>query len=225
LFEQLGMPFEIARTLLIQGQVRRRRRQKRAAHASLGRALEEFERLGAQLWAAQVRGELERVGGGRRSGFLTPSEQHVVELAAEGRSNKEIAAALFVSVHTVELHLSHAYAKLGVRSRAQLAANLRPTVWGSPVFPCGDVGRIVGRVPEFLVESYATTSQLEQARSAADAVSRKGMRVRCVRSILVPEDETCFYLYDAPSAALVRRAAVRAGLVVGRMTVAFSSSW
>ena len=56
-----------------------------------------------------------------RRGELTPTEQRVAELATEGLSNKEIAQALFVTVNTVEAHLSHAYAKLGIRSRAQLA--------------------------------------------------------------------------------------------------------
>ena len=55
---------------------------------------------------------------------MTPSERRVVELAAEGLSNKEIAARLVVTVHTVEVHLSHAYAKLGVRSRGQAARRL-----------------------------------------------------------------------------------------------------
>ena len=55
-------------------------------------------------------------------GELTASERQVAELAASGLSNKEIAGRLFVTVYTVEAHLSHAYAKLGVRSRAQLAA-------------------------------------------------------------------------------------------------------
>jgi DNA-binding CsgD family transcriptional regulator len=54
----------------------------------------------------------------------TPAEQRVVELAAAGLSNKQIARHLSVAVHTVEVHLSHAYAKLGVRSRAQLAGRL-----------------------------------------------------------------------------------------------------
>ena len=65
--------------------------------------------------------------GGRRpqrDSELTPGERRVVELAANGASNKEIAQALFVSVHTVETHLTHAYAKLGVRSRGQLAGRL-----------------------------------------------------------------------------------------------------
>ena len=63
--------------------------------------------------------------GARRGAFRSASrEQRVVELAADGLSNKEIAARLVVSVHTVEVHLSHAYAKLGVRSRAELARRI-----------------------------------------------------------------------------------------------------
>ena len=71
-------------------------------------------------------GELARVGARRPppAGELTAAQRRVVELAAEGLSNKEIASALFVTVHTVEVHLSHAYGKLGVRSRAQLAGRL-----------------------------------------------------------------------------------------------------
>jgi len=57
-------------------------------------------------------------------GALTPTEQDVVQLAAHGLTNKEIAQQLSIAVHTVEAHLSRAYAKLGVRSRAQLAAQL-----------------------------------------------------------------------------------------------------
>lgn len=65
--------------------------------------------------------------GGRRpqaTGELTPAERLVVELAADGLANKEIARDLFVSVRTVEVHLKHAYAKLGIRSRTQLARRL-----------------------------------------------------------------------------------------------------
>jgi DNA-binding NarL/FixJ family response regulator len=62
----------------------------------------------------------------RRDGVLTSSEQRVSELAAAGLSNKEIAGTLFIAVHTVEVHLSHAYAKLGIRSRAQLASRVSP---------------------------------------------------------------------------------------------------
>jgi DNA-binding NarL/FixJ family response regulator len=78
---------------------------------------------GSAGWAAAAGQELARLSGRRPAGesALTPSEQRVAELAARGLANKEIAAQLFVSVYTVEAHLSHAYAKLGVRSRAELA--------------------------------------------------------------------------------------------------------
>ena len=57
---------------------------------------------------------------------LTPSERRVAELAAEGLSNREIAETLWVTRKTVEVHLGSAYAKLGIRSRAQLADVLVP---------------------------------------------------------------------------------------------------
>ena len=58
------------------------------------------------------------------AGALTPTEQRVVGLAVDGLSNKEIARTLVVTVNTVEFHLRNAYTKLGIRSRAQLAARL-----------------------------------------------------------------------------------------------------
>jgi DNA-binding NarL/FixJ family response regulator len=117
------MPFELARTLLFQGQLHRRRRQKRATRESLEQALALFEPMGAERWAQRARDELGRLGRRRKEG-LTASEGRVADLAVQGMSNKEIAQALFVTVHTVEVHLSHAYAKLGVRSRTQLAGRL-----------------------------------------------------------------------------------------------------
>ena len=120
--ERLELEFSLARTLLAQGHVRRRRREKRLARDALERALALFEQMGARLWAERARAELARVASRTAPGELTAAERRVVELAAGGRSNKEIASELFVSVHTVEAHLSHAYAKLGVRKRSQLAA-------------------------------------------------------------------------------------------------------
>jgi DNA-binding CsgD family transcriptional regulator len=119
------MPFEYARTLLVAGQVRRRMRARRLARESLEQALELFEGMGAAIWVERARVELEPLVTQRQPGLLTAAEQRVAELAADGLSNKEIAAALFISVHTVEVHLSHAYAKLGIRSRAQLARRAR----------------------------------------------------------------------------------------------------
>jgi DNA-binding CsgD family transcriptional regulator len=122
---RMDIPFERARTLLVQGQVRRRRRQKRAAREALEQALALFEPMGARVWAERTRDELARLGGRRRvPGALTPAELRVVELAVQGLSNKAIAQALFVSIHTVEVHLTHAYRKLEVSSRTQLAGRL-----------------------------------------------------------------------------------------------------
>lgn len=78
---------------------------------------------------------------------------------------------------------------------------------------------------EFLVELYMPSSQfrvvqgwMEAASTAAADVSREGEAVRYVRSIVVPEDETCFLLYEAPSIDAVRAAAEQAGLGAGRIT-------
>ena len=123
---RLGMPFELARTLFVQGQVQRRRREKRAPRETLEQALALFEQLGARLWVARTRSELARIGGRQPTpaSQLTPTERRVVELVADGLSNKEVAGTLFVAVSTVERHLTHAYAKLGVHSRTQLARRL-----------------------------------------------------------------------------------------------------
>ena len=122
---RVEMPLELGRTLLVQGQVRRRRRQKRATRASLEQALALFESAGAALWAQRARDELARLDRhARRDGELTPAEGRVAGLAAQGMSNKEIARSLYVTVHTVEVHLSKAFRKLDVRSRTQLASRL-----------------------------------------------------------------------------------------------------
>ena len=128
-YDALGMPLEAARAVLVLGVIERRARRRAHARELLEEAAGEFDRLGATLWAERARAELGRVSGRSPRGAreLTPAEGRVVELAAAGLPNKEIASRLFVTVHTVELHLSHAYAKLGVRSRAQLAAH-RATV-------------------------------------------------------------------------------------------------
>jgi DNA-binding CsgD family transcriptional regulator len=124
--ERVGEPFELARTLLAQGLVERRARRRAAARESLEAALALFEGLGARLWDGRARAELGRVGGRAPAseGELTATERRVAELVAEGRSNKEVAALLFVTVKTVERNLTRVYEKLGVRSRTQLASRL-----------------------------------------------------------------------------------------------------
>jgi DNA-binding CsgD family transcriptional regulator/DNA polymerase III delta prime subunit len=124
--EGQGWPFERARTLLALGQTQRRAKQKRAARESLQAALATFEELDASLWAEKARADLRRLGGRPRGpGELTPTEERVAALVGEGRTNREVSAALYVTERTVEGHLTRIYAKLGVRSRAELARRLR----------------------------------------------------------------------------------------------------
>ena len=124
--ERLGSPFELARTRLVEGRILRRERQKGKAKDALEEALGLFEQLGAALWAERARDELDRVGLRRRAaGGPTPTERKVTELVVAGRTNKEVAAELFVSVKTVEVYLTRIYRKHGVRSRTELANALR----------------------------------------------------------------------------------------------------
>jgi DNA-binding CsgD family transcriptional regulator len=125
--EHLGQPLELARTHLLLGSSRRRNRQKRQARESIQTALDAFEALGAPLWAERARAELARVGGrAPAADTLTPTEQRVAELVAAGGTYREVADALFMSPKTVQWNLSKIYRKLGIRSRAQLAAAFRP---------------------------------------------------------------------------------------------------
>jgi DNA-binding NarL/FixJ family response regulator len=123
--ERQSMPFQRARSRLLLGKLQRRRRLKDAAFRTLTTALGEFEAVGAPLWAKQVREELARTKvRPTRTSELTPSEQRVAELAASGMSNKDIGATLFVGTKTVEHNLTRIYAKLGIRSRVELARRI-----------------------------------------------------------------------------------------------------
>jgi DNA-binding CsgD family transcriptional regulator len=122
--DRLPGNFERGRTMLALGSARRRARQKAAARAALREAREMFDAVGARLWSVRASEELARISGRRPGSELTASEERVAERAATGQSNKEIAATLFVSVHTVEAHLSRVYRKLGIRSRTELAQRL-----------------------------------------------------------------------------------------------------
>jgi DNA-binding CsgD family transcriptional regulator len=123
--DEVGDPYGSARALLGLGILRRRARQKRGAREAIQGSLERFGQLGAETWVEKARSELGRIGGRRREEGLTPAERRVAALVAEGRTNREVAAALFVTERTVASHLSHVYAKLGVRSRTELARQLR----------------------------------------------------------------------------------------------------
>jgi len=116
----LDMPVERARTLLVLGQVLRRRKQRRAARAVFEEALGVFEDVGASLWVARARTELARVPVRRASAQLTPTEERIAVLAAAGLTNRVVAEQIFVSPKTVEANLARVYRKLGIRSRAEL---------------------------------------------------------------------------------------------------------
>ena len=101
--------------------------QRAAARDPLAQALELAARCGARPLAARARDELKAAGARPRRAWrtgvdaLTPSELRVARLAAEGRSNREIARELYVTLKAIEGHLARAYAKLGIEGRGQLA--------------------------------------------------------------------------------------------------------
>lgn len=122
-----GMLLERARTKLALGMRRRRSRRRAAAREVLHEALDYFERAGAEPWAEQARSELRATGEAPvvpgvdvSLRALTPQELQVALVVARGATNREAAAALFLSPKTVEFHLGNAYRKLGIRSRAEL---------------------------------------------------------------------------------------------------------
>jgi DNA-binding CsgD family transcriptional regulator len=122
---ELPYPFELGRSLLVQGVVHRRRKEKAVAAEAFREAVEIFDRLGTPLWADKARAEIRRVGLRPRAPLeLTATEARVAELAASGLTNREVADALFVSPKTVESNLAKVYRKLGIRSRAELGATI-----------------------------------------------------------------------------------------------------
>jgi DNA-binding CsgD family transcriptional regulator len=124
---------EHAKALAALGSAVRRLRKPTEARGPLRRALELADICGAAALAAHVRAELHAAGARPRTTALagvealTSSEKRVAALAADGGTNREIAQALFVTPKTVEVHLSAAYRKLGIRSRRELASALAPS--------------------------------------------------------------------------------------------------
>jgi DNA-binding CsgD family transcriptional regulator len=122
---KVDLPLDRGRTLLALGVAQRRGKRRREARETLEEALGLFERMGAALWAERARAELKRISGRAPTpGALTPAEERVASLVAEGKTNREVAAALFLSDRTVEGHLSHIFGKLGLRHRAEVGPAL-----------------------------------------------------------------------------------------------------
>lgn len=119
------LPLDRGRTLLALGAAQRRMKRRREARATLEEALATFERIGAALWAERARVELKRISGRAATpGALTPAEERVATLVAEGKTNREVAAALFLSDRTVEGHLAHVFGKFGIKHRGEVGPAL-----------------------------------------------------------------------------------------------------
>ena len=105
----------------------RRAKHRRAARERLGEAEALFDQMGARIWRDRARREIGRISGRPPSDrdALTSTEGQIAELVATGKTNREVADELFVTVGTVESNLTRIYRKLGVRSRAELAASRR----------------------------------------------------------------------------------------------------
>jgi DNA-binding NarL/FixJ family response regulator len=122
---------ELGKALAAHGVALRHARRPADAREPLRRALELASVLGADPLAEHARVELHATGARPRAdvtsgvGALTASERRVVDLAIEGGSNRDIAQTLYVTPKTVEVHLSNAYRKLGIRSRRELAGVLQ----------------------------------------------------------------------------------------------------
>ena len=120
-------PFERSRTELALGELLRRARRRVEAREHLRAALNGFEGLGARLWAERARMELRASGQVARrrdpstTDELTAQELQIVHLVAQGLSNREVAAQLFLSTRTIDFHLRNVFRKLNISSRTQLA--------------------------------------------------------------------------------------------------------
>jgi DNA-binding CsgD family transcriptional regulator len=121
-----GRSFDAARIHLAFGQHLRRQGQRVAAREQLRAALEGFDALRAEPWAERARQELRASGetarkrGGGDEPALTPQERQIARLVAQGLTNKEVAAQLFLSPRTIDAHLRGVFAKLGITSRRML---------------------------------------------------------------------------------------------------------
>ena len=120
-------PFDFGRTQLLYGEHLRRVGRRADARIQLRAALDAFERLRAEPWAERARGELRASGETARRrdpntvDQLTPQELQIARFVAQGLANKEVASQLFLSPRTIDSHLRNVFAKLGIKSRTQLA--------------------------------------------------------------------------------------------------------
>jgi DNA-binding CsgD family transcriptional regulator len=127
----LDSPYELGRTLLAKAHVHRRRTEKRLARDTFEEAARLLDAAGAVTWTARAQGEASRIRFRAAPTELTETELLIAELAAAGRTNREIAGTVYVSPKTVETRLASVYGKLGIRSRAELGAWMASRMTGS----------------------------------------------------------------------------------------------
>ncbi len=132
--DTLPLPYDRARINFAYGQTLRRAGRRRDADAVIRTARELYSSLGAtsyvercdrELKAGGLRAGDDDTGNDRTASTLTPQERAVATLVAAGHTNKEVAGELFLSVKTVQYHLTRVYSKFGIRSRSELAAKFR----------------------------------------------------------------------------------------------------
>ena len=138
-FDGLGYRLDAARASLWHGRALLRTGRRAPAADVLADARDRLEALDARPWVAQAAADLERVAPGRATGALTEDEARIAALVSAGRRNREIAAELYVSVATVEAHLTRIYRKLDVRSRTELSGRLLESPTPAQA-PSGTVG-------------------------------------------------------------------------------------
>ena len=132
---------DLARAHLLYGEWLRRQRRRRDARDQLGIAYEIFDSIGAAAFADRARIELRATGGPalrhtiQTPDTLTAQEALIARLAADGASNSEVAAQLFISPATVAYHLRKVFTKLGISSRSQLAPALPARHGAAPLVP------------------------------------------------------------------------------------------
>lgn len=130
LHREADAPYDLAVTQLLYASHLRRSRRPKQARELLREAVQLFDDLGATHWVERASQELRACGHPGRgrphlSRGLSPQQERIAQLVADGATNKEIATQLFISHRTVDHHLRNIFAKLDVRSRVQLAALFR----------------------------------------------------------------------------------------------------
>ena len=182
--------------------------------------------MGAIAWAERAGGAARVAGRAPTGDGLTPTERAVAELVARGRTNRETAAALFLSINTVEAALTAVYGKLGIRSRTELARRIDDLARGHFLGLSGlrrvPAAPTIAGVATYLVESYLANRPraVEHARTAARRAADVDPGIRYLRTTFLPSDETVFHLFEARSEAVIRAAASTASLPIDRITEA-----